>query len=46
MTIKTEKYILPTKYASYLFYGEEDSLTEKEIDSINSFMGTVSHRMR
>lgn len=38
MTIKTEKYILPESWATYLMYGDESSITDKEVEFIDKFM--------
>lgn len=37
MTIKTEKYILPEIWATYLMYGDDSSLSETEVQYIDKF---------
>lgn len=38
MTIKTDKYILPVGWATYLVYGDEDWLTKVEVKAIDRFV--------
>jgi hypothetical protein len=38
MTIKTDKYILPVGWATYLVYGDADWLEKGEVEAIDRFV--------